>query len=141
MGRVLLFLPLCLLSSCYSYAPYENYGYHQPFPAGYGANYPSNDAHGSAPNHGLQTYAPYDGEPNYQGSDRPGFATSVPEDGQPILLTPLPAPSQPGQGDNQPFSGVSPTDLNQPQFNQGTPPGYGNQPASCDTPENPMACD
>ena len=28
---------------------------------------------------------------------------------------------------------------NQSQFYHGTPPGYGIQPASCDTPENPMS--
>ena len=135
MGRVLLLLMLCLLGSCYSYPSY-NYGYRQPYPAGY----PAYDPRGSAPNYGSHSYAPYD-EQNYQGSDRPGYATSVPDDGQPTYLSPPPTQGQPAQDYNQPFYGAPPPDQNQPQFNHGTPPGYGNQPASCDTPENPMACD
>jgi hypothetical protein len=110
MGRVLLILLLCLLSSCYSYPPYDC-GFRQPYPAGY----PAYDPHGSAPNFGLQSYAPYEGEPNYQGSDRPGYATSVPDDGQPTYLTPPPAQRPPAQGYNQPFYGASPPDQNQPQ--------------------------
>jgi hypothetical protein len=124
MGRVLLLLSLCLLSSCYSYPPYD-YGYRQPYPAGHWANYPP-------PNYGSQTYAPY-GDRNYQGSDRPGYATSGPEDGQPIYLTP------PAQGYNQPY-GASPPDQSQSQFCDHAPPGYAGPPASCDTPENPVAC-
>jgi hypothetical protein len=85
MGRILLFLTLCLLSGCYSYPPCD-YGYRQPYPAGYWADY------------GLQSYAPYEGEPNYRGSDRPGYATSVPEDGQPTHLTPPLAQGQRPQG-------------------------------------------
>jgi hypothetical protein len=88
----------------------------------------------------LQNYAPYEGEPNYRGSDRPGYATSVPEDGQPTYLTPPLAQGQRPQGYNQPFYGASPPDRTQPQFYHDAPPGYESPPASCDTPENPMAC-
>jgi hypothetical protein len=130
MSRVLLLLSLCLLSSCYSYPPYD-YGYRQPYPAGYWANYPP-------PNYGSQTYAPY-GNPNYQGSDQQGYATSVPEEGQPIYLTPPPAGGQPAQGYNQPY-GVSLPDQSQSQFYDRPPPGYAGPPAPCDTPENPIAC-
>ena len=35
-----------------------------------------------------------------------------------------PAQGQPAQRYNQPFYGTSPPDQSQPQFNQGTPPGY-----------------
>jgi hypothetical protein len=137
MGRILALLSLCLLSGCYSYPPYD-YGYRQPYPPGYVAGYPAYGPQGPVPGDGSQTYAPYS-EQNYQGADQPGYATSVPEDGQPIYLTPPFAAGQPAEGYNQPY-GASPPDQNQSQFYQGPPPGYRDQPASCDTPENPVAC-
>ena len=63
MGRILLLLSLCLLSSCYPYPPYDS-GYRQPYPPGYSAGYPAYSPGSYAP-HDPQDYAPHD-QQHYQ---------------------------------------------------------------------------
>ena len=115
MRRVLLLLPVCLFSGCYPYPPY-GYGYPQPYPYGSWASYPAYYSPGYGPNDASQNDAP-NYQQNYPPYDRPGDAPSAPEHEQPTYLA---APQGQGYG--------------------GTQPGYGTPHSSCDTPENPMAC-
>jgi hypothetical protein len=126
MRRVLLLLPLCFISGCYSYPYYDDYSYYRaPRPPGYPAYY----APGYAPNYGSQNYAPPD-QLNDPQSDRPRYASPAPDYGQP------PAPLV----EDQPPHMSSPQDQNQSQYPGSAQPGFSTPSADCDTAENPMAC-
>jgi hypothetical protein len=117
MGRILLLLSLCLISSCYPYPPYDS-GYRQPYPPGYWAGYP---AYGSGSYAGPQDYAPHD-QQHYREYGGPGDATSAP-----------------AQGYDQPSYGPPSHDQIQPEYYGGRQHEHAG-PSDCDSPTNPMAC-
>jgi hypothetical protein len=128
MRRVLLLLPLWL-GGCYADQPY-GYSYQPSHAPGY---YPPSEAHSyETPDYALPAPPPY---PQYE---EPQAGGPVTENGQPTNLAP------PLNQDQAPYQTAPayppPPAQEQPQYPD-APSGDGNPKASCDTPENPMACD